>query len=617
MKQESETSHKHTRKSYLKAVRSITQEILNQKKLDELLTYIIQKSVELVNAKVGAILLLDEAGAALELKATVGYSNLLHKHVKFGEGLVGKAWREKKVIMVNDYSKWPGRLIDSKLDGVNASVGVPLKVDEKVIGVFLLSYTHQSNKFTPAKVQALKHFAHLAALSIKQATLRQKLEHELHRRIGLESKLHKMAYYDPIIELPNRNFLFHKLKLALQDEKQTCHYLFIVISLEGLNVIYEFAGSEVSDVFLKEFPQRVSSICNEDVPVIYLGGNKFVVVQRVNSGIMLHTKIKEMLTSISLPWLFDNYKFYLGSNIGIASFPRDGNTVESVMKCASIAWDKAKLQGINKYETYKHNLLNEAEKRLVMKTQIRNALINQEFFLEYQPRVSISGRIQSVEALLRWKSSHYGIVLPGDFIPILESEGLIIPVGNWVLQNACRQLKAFNESGIHVSLSVNLSPLQFTEHNLVNDIMKAIHNAGINPQLLEIEITETACALDFDYVVKVLNQLKSYGVRIAMDDFGVGQSSLINLHRLPIDTLKIDKSFIRDIETSLEQQSIVKTIIHLGKVLGLNIVAEGVETSGQFNFFKKHPCDEIQGYYFYKPMLPEVIEIMDNKWRHG
>jgi EAL domain-containing protein (putative c-di-GMP-specific phosphodiesterase class I) len=306
---------------------------------------------------------------------------------------------------------------------------------------------------------------------------------------------------------------------------------------------------------------------------------------------------------------------YVTASIGISLYPNDGNDAENLLKNADAAMYHAKAKGRNNYQHYSQRMTSEAAEYLALETKMRKAQDNNELLLYYQPKQSLAdGRIIGFEALLRWKPADSDLVPPANFIPLIEEMGLIIPIGEWVLRTACMQNKAWQEAGYGpFVVSVNLSSRQFDQKNFIEIVTQALRDANLEPQYLELEITESTIMRDPDEAITILYILKNMGIKISVDDFGTGYSSLNYLRRIPLDSLKIDRSFVMHIESSASDQAIIKAIIALGHSLELNIVAEGVETDQQLTFLREWGCDELQGYLLSRPFpvqqLPEFLAV--------
>jgi predicted signal transduction protein with EAL and GGDEF domain len=356
--------------------------------------------------------------------------------------------------------------------------------------------------------------------------------------------------------------------------------------------------------------KRIALIMRTSDVVARLGGDEFVVlVQEVTEAKQVASVARKVLSALVHPVTIQGQECRVTASIGICMYPTEAQDELALMKNADIAMYHAKEDGKNTYKFYSEEMNVHTFERLALETSLRRGLERQEFLLHYQAKVDLrSGRITGVEALVRWQHPEMGLVPPAQFIPLAEETGLIVPIGRWVLQTACAQNVAWQQQGLPpVHIAVNLSARQFADEDLVEDIAAALKSTGLRPELLELELTESMVIQNTERAGKVLNEIKKMGVRLAIDDFGVGYSSLTHLKRFPIDTLKVDRSFIRDLPEDAEDKAITEAIIAMGRSLSLTVVAEGVETEEQQNFLRGLECDEMQGYHFSKPIAADAF----------
>jgi predicted signal transduction protein with EAL and GGDEF domain len=359
---------------------------------------------------------------------------------------------------------------------------------------------------------------------------------------------------------------------------------------------------------LKEIARRFKKSLRADDVVSRLGGDEFVIlIEEVNELSQVALVAHKILSSTIKPMVLLGEECRITASIGISIYPRDGSDEQSLMKNADIAMYFAKEEGKNNYQFYSKDIQSQSSEHLGIETSMRLALERKEFSLHYQARVDVkTGAITGVEALLRWQSPSLGSVTPTQFIPVAEETGLIVPIGRWVMRTACAQNVAWQRQGLPpVCMAVNLSLRQLMDDNLLEDIKAALDDSGMAANLLELEITESMVMHDPARLIAVLTNIKKMGVRLAIDDFGTGYSSLAQLKHFPIDTLKVDRSFIRNLPQDSEDKAITEAIIAMGKTLSLTVVAEGVETQAQEDFLRDHICDEMQGFYFSKPVAPD------------
>ena len=429
----------------------------------------------------------------------------------------------------------------------------------------------------------------------------------LQRKQG-EERIQYLATHDGLTALPNRVMFNQLLNMAINSARRYERtFAVFFIDLDRFKLINDTLGHEAGDKLLQEIAKRFSGCVRESDVVARLGGDEFVVlVQEVNEQEHVAAIARKMLFAAIKPVEIAGQECRVTASIGICMYPAGAQDELSLMKNADIAMYFAKEEGKNNFQFYTEDIHVQSLERLTLETDLRRALERNEFFLHYQAKLDFStGRITGVEALLRWQHPDLGTLLPARFISIAEETGLIVPIGRWVLQTACDQNVAWQRDGLPpVCMAVNLSARQFAEEGLQNEIVFALQQSGMRPELLELELTESMVMHNPERATKVLAAVKALGVRIAIDDFGIGYSSLAQIKRFPIDTLKVDRSFIRDLADNPEDRAITQAIIAMGKTLSLTVVAEGVETQEQQAFLLAHACDAMQGYYFSRP-VPE------------
>lgn len=420
------------------------------------------------------------------------------------------------------------------------------------------------------------------------------------------------AKHDPLTKLPNK-LLFKELiesalAMATYDGRKVA---VIYIDVDRFKRVNDTFGHDKGDQLLVSITKCLEGCIKEPCTLFRIGGDEFVLLMPRVASIEEVVKQANDIVSISLqPYKIDEFEFQITISVGIALYPNDGKNTETLFKNADIAMYRAKESGRNCYKFYSSLSDDSAFNKLKLESCLSKALQNNEFILNYQPKVDIkSGRITGAEALIRWNSPEYGYVSPSEFIPLAEETGLIQSIGEWVLQTVCSDIKNWQCRGLmNVGISVNLSSVQVQRRNFINHVSKIIHNTCVNPKWLEFEITESTIIQDVNYAVEIIDKIKAMGLKISLDDFGTGFSSLNYLKNFKIDTLKIDSSFIKDVDTCPEDAAIVRTIISLARNLKLNVIAEGVETKEQVEFLKAEGCNEIQGYYFSKPLLSSQFE---------
>lgn len=436
-----------------------------------------------------------------------------------------------------------------------------------------------------------------------------------------EKKIFNMEYYDRTTGLPNKTLFFDRLRMALAGAKRNGAKLaVIVIDLDNFKTVNDTLGHNFGDRILMLIAENIKGIVREADTVARFGGDEFIILQPVLKDITDVIKISErILEKFRKPWVLEGKEFFITASLGISVYPNDGQDENDLVKNADIAMNRVKETGKNNYELFMESMNKKIIDRLDLENDLRRAIEKQEFILFYQPQIAIAtGEIIGVEALIRWKREGGELVPPMEFIPIAEESSLIIPLGEWVLRNACMQNVKWINSGIKpIIMSVNLSAKQFQQRNLVETIERILDETGMAPELLELEITESTAMQDIDFTIDLLKKLSAKGIRISLDDFGTGYSSLNYLKMLPIDSLKIDKSFVHDIAVSPNEGAIAKSVISLAHKLNLLVVAEGVETKDQFELLKSYMCDKVQGYLLSKPVPPNEAEILLRESQNG
>jgi diguanylate cyclase (GGDEF)-like protein len=442
------------------------------------------------------------------------------------------------------------------------------------------------------------------SLQLSRARVREneaKLAHAL--------RVEYLAYHDGLTALPNRS-LFNKLLSQAVSQAQRYHRQLAVafIDLDRFKQINDTLGHEAGDQLLQEVANRLKACVRESDTVARLGGDEFVVLlTELEEEKYAATVAQKIITTIAKPFVLLGQEFRVTASIGISTYPLDGSDEQTLTKNADIAMYQAKEDGKNNFQFYSAKLNANSLERLTLESSLRHALERNEFRLYYQAKRDMANiQITGMEALLRWQHPDLGIVAPMQFIPVAEETGLIVPIGKWVLHTACLQNVAWQKQGLpRLKMAVNLTARQFGDEHLLRDIASILKATGMDACLLELEIHESLLMQDIEKTLRILTDLKAMGVKIAIDDFGTGYSSLATLQRFPLDTIKIDRSYIRDITSRDENSNLAEAIIAMGKSLSLTVVAQGVETREQAEFLREHACDEVQGFYFNKPLPSE------------
>ncbi|MEN6374270.1 MAG: EAL domain-containing protein [Smithella sp.] len=438
------------------------------------------------------------------------------------------------------------------------------------------------------------------------------LRTEIINREKIREEIEYLAYHDHLTGLANRLLFIDQLNHAMSLSKRMAKMLAIMfLDLDGFKLINDSMGHAAGDQLLKEVSKRLINTMRKSDLVARVGGDEFIIMIENEEDIdTIKLVAEKILNCFRQPFRLKNNDCFITTSVGVAVYPTDGEDAEKLIKNADIAMYKAKEKGRNQYVLCTPVMKTNVIETMKFSNMLYCAIDRNELELHYQPQVSsITNKIIGLEALLRWNHPIYGMVPPGKFIPIAEHNGLIISIGEWVLRTACRQNKAWQDAGlINLRVAVNLSVRQFQNPDITNQVNNILRETGLDPQYLELEITESMLMKDMEYVIHTLNCFKDAGISISIDDFGTEYSSLSYLKTLPIDKIKIAMPFVQGINVSDKDEAITKAIIVLARSLGLNVIAEGVETETQFSFLSQSMCDEIQGYYFYKPMPAHALE---------
>lgn len=430
-------------------------------------------------------------------------------------------------------------------------------------------------------------------------------------RKRVEEQMRHMAYYDDMTGLPNRRLFGDQLVEAVAKAKRQGKPLAVFfLNIDRFKIVNDCFGHDYGDMLLLQLAERFTRVVTDRDAVARTEGDEFAFffteLQTADDTPKLASSILGVLEE---PFILQQYQLHITASIGIALLTEDEAEAHQLMKCADIALSRAKENGKNRFEIFNADMKSVSLKHLVLENELRRALKQNELTLYYQPQMDIeSGRIIGVEALIRWEHPERGMISPAEFIPFAEESGLIVPIGEWVIKEACRQNMAWQSQGlVPLPVSVNLSTRQFLQPNLKEKIENALKETGLNPKYLELEITESS-TMDVDYATELLRELRNLGVKVSIDDFGTGYSSLSYLKRFPIDKLKIDKSFVRDIMTDPNDSGIVASIIAMAHSLNLKVIAEGVETMEQLQFLHNKKCNEVQGYLLSPPISGSRME---------
>ncbi|MCP4134468.1 MAG: EAL domain-containing protein [bacterium] len=436
---------------------------------------------------------------------------------------------------------------------------------------------------------------------------------DITKRRAAEENVHKLTFYDPLTELPNRRMFLNSLERGiLKSQRKGTHNMFAVMCLgvDRFKNINDMYGPRIGDIILKQVSLRLKKLFRDDDVVSRLDGDKFITLfSDIGSTDGVLDIVQKIADAFQEPFTVENVEINLTASSGVCVYPNDGENAEQLINNSEAALYTAKENGKNGYHIFDAELNKDLLNRLQIERELREAIIENQLETYYQPKVDYSGKLIGMEALVRWRSPSRGLVPPYEFISIAEKNGMILDIGEIILHDSCRQNKAWQDAGYPaLKISVNISPLQFRQENLIDDILGILKKTGLEAQWLELEVTESEIVDDEENSIARLKKLHDLGISISIDDFGTGYSSLSKLKDYPIDILKIDKSFVDSLPDDIRSATLATTIIDMAHNLGFKVVAEGVETREQLNFLAKYNCDHYQGYFFSRPLSPEDFE---------
>jgi diguanylate cyclase (GGDEF)-like protein/PAS domain S-box-containing protein len=586
-------------------IADLGREALAGSAVQEVLDQAVRLVKETLQADICDVLELEASGETMRIKAASGWpAEWPAVPVPVRPGTQAAYALAQNAPLIIDYRTETrfkiGRLGET---GMVSGLQVPIQGPTRLFGLLGL-YTREHRPFGEDDASFMTSIANILAVAIERRDAEDRLSH--------------LARYDALTGLPNRRLFQDRLVQAMAQARRNDWLMAVLfIDLDRFKLVNDTLGHAVGDKLLVEAAARLNTCVRTSDTVGRLGGDEFAAIlsdlaRPGDAGIVAQKIVEALARPFQLALGTSNHETFVSASIGITVFPNDGDEAGALIMNADAAMYRAKDQGRNNYQYFTPEMNERAIARVQLENQLRRALEKEELLLEYQPRIDLrSGAICGFEALLRWRHPERGIIAPGEFIPALEDMGLIVPVGEWVMQRACRQMVEWQKAGVSVPpVAVNLSARQFQQKDLEASVSRILRDTGIDPALLQVEITESLLMQDPEGAARTLRGLRDSGVKLSVDDFGTGYSSLSYLKRFPIHALKIDRGFVRDIASDPDDAAIARAIINLAHSLGLSVVAEGVETAEQLGFLVAHGCDEMQGFYFSPAVSPAECESM-------
>jgi diguanylate cyclase (GGDEF)-like protein len=576
--------------------------------IDYIYELIVFQSAKMLKADRVSLFLIDAETNEVYTRLGMGLDG---KEIRLplGRGVAGTVAFTGQVINIADAALDP-RPARNYFGYISRTIlAVPLKLNGSTIIGVVQALNKADGPFDERDERVLEILCSLAGVALERAN-------SIHEKEALDEKMIYQAQHDLETGLPNRALMVERLSLDLEEARRRQQELAVLlIDLDRFKLINDSLGHEVGDSLLKQVAHRIKTSVRMNDLVTRLGGDEFVIVlSKIKNRQDVAKVAQNLLKAIQRPFYVDGTELFITGSIGISLFPTLGKTVNELMRQADNAMYRVKAQGKNNYQFFAGEMSDIELRRLSLVTQLHKALEFEELIPFYQPQLNLqTGKLVGMEALLRWHHRELGMISPAEFIPLAEETGLIVSIGSWVLNEACKQTRKWELDGHPpVRMSVNVSAVQFSRSDFIGVVKEALQTSQIDPGYLELELTEGLLLHDIQGAAAKLRELKKLGVFIAIDDFGTGYSSLRYLKQLPIDTLKIDQSFIRDMRihdpAKGKDKALVEAIIMLGHNLGMNIIAEGVELQEQLDFLRDSKCEEIQGYIYCKPLSSADVE---------
>jgi diguanylate cyclase (GGDEF)-like protein/PAS domain S-box-containing protein len=592
-------------KDLLQRLAETTATLVNELDLDKTLQNILEQATAFMNIPHGFISFFEPDGYHATIRFGLGrYANRIGTSTFFnGKGIYAEVLRTGKIVIVDDYANWPKRLAGSFTDTMTASMQAPLTVNGEIFGCLGLSVFDEPFTVDQTKLAVFEQLAAVATIAVKNAMTHQKTHHQ--------------ALHDTLTDLPNRAFLNSRLDEEMQKARNgEANGAVFYIDLDDLKTVNDSFGHSCGDGVIKAAASQIADIVGPEAFVARVGGDEFIVILSGEDRLKNIAQIANRIVSAShREYEVGGRNIHMSASVGVTLYPGDGNVTEEILKNADSAMYAAKAAGRSCWRFFEPEMLKDAYGKWSLTQSLRHALERGELYLHFQPQIALKDyKVIGFEALLRWNSPEHGMVPPARFIHLAENSGLILPIGNWVIEEACRFARKLAEIGREgIRIAVNISPRQLASEGFVEMVRLTMEGTGVQPKQLEVEITENVLIDSLEDSIQKLGELKAMGVCLSLDDFGTGFSSLTYLRNLPVETLKIDKSFVDKILADTVQNDFVRSIIDMAHAIGLQVTAEGVESEVQLEILAQYGCDCVQGYIFSKPVSPEEALLFSSR----